>query len=316
MQRHIILVLEGGGAKIPLPLGMLEELEENLKTVEPVRPDYKLSHHIDCLVSTSAGSVISSVLSLGQWDCKKISFEILQVLPRIFRRQHLVKSPLYDKEEYVRLYKSRVSRTATMSDAVPKTLITAVNMCDGRTHFFKSWEEKDGKLSMPEAAKRSFSAPYYFGPTIDKQGKAVWMDGGVGVYNLPLTEAYVEACRQGWLAEGHQTHILALGCGQRKLGVPFKEASSRRWIRRLARSLKFFFNLRDGGRARAQSSIAQVNAIKAIASRVDNLSFQWVTWEDMPEDLDEMDNIDAMMTYYKKGRELGRTINTQPFVSQ
>ena len=90
------------------------------------------------------------------------------------------------------------SSSVLMKNCKTKFLSTAVSLIDFKTHFFKSWEEKDGIIPLRDVIARSFAAPYYFGTLVDETKKNVWMDGGSGESNTPLTIAYAEAINLGY----------------------------------------------------------------------------------------------------------------------
>ena len=166
---------------------------------------------------------------------------------------------------------------------------------------------------MTEASCRSFAAPYYFGEIVDQKKKAIWGDGGMGIFNLPLLEAYTQAKANGWLEPGHHTHILALCGGSSNYTVDFNNFNHRRAIGRLVRGIRFFMNPEEGGSARATATMQQIRWLDFHKKSYDNLTFQWTDWLDMPENLDRMDNWKARWKYYDKGMELAKTIDLTAF---
>jgi hypothetical protein len=143
----------------------------------------------------------------------------------------------------------------------------------------------------------------------DPKSRAVWLDGGCGVQNLPLWEAFVECRRRGWLDDGNEVHMLALGCGRTKFWMGYKEATKGLPIARTLRAVRYFNSLKSGSLARNQATMVQVKNMQAMTDTLDNFTFQFVDWADIPKKLDKMDNIKARYQYLEKGEELGRSID-------
>jgi hypothetical protein len=311
MQKHIVLVIEGSGAKMPMQVAEIEYIETKLNKL--------MTEIFDLTVTTSAGAVETSILNTAKMRCVMLK-DILMgkrtdtnknttaFIKKIFTPKGLFSIPRYDQQQYVRQYNQLIG-DVPMSASIIQCLMTSVNECDGLTHFFKSWEDKDGKLKMTDATCKSFAAPYFFGEIIDDASKAIWGDGGIGVCNLPLVEAYTQARLNGWLEPGHQTHILALCAGFAKYTVDFNKYKKYNWLSKLISGLKYFTNLKNGGCARASATVQQIRWLQANTKTYDNLTFQFVNWENMPKDLDAMDNWKARWTYYDKGVELAKTID-------
>ena len=303
-----ILVLEGGGAKGPLEVGMLETLEKNTG-----KKTYEI---FDMVFTTSIGAVIGSILGTGLYSAAELNEILMKELPNVFKPRNpfsRLLPPIYDINTYRYLYvtyvESRLRKQVKMGDMKNKFAYTTINMCDGLNHFFKSWKPDEAEERMIDSAPRSFAAPYFFGQIEDKKNKSVWLDGGCGPLNLPLWEAFIEANKHNWFNGKNSVHILALGSGRPKLHMGFREATKGGPIRSTARAVKYFTSISEGGLARAQSTMVQVKNMKSLSESMDNFTFQFVDWKGMPEELDKMDNVDARFEYAKKGRELGEKIN-------
>lgn len=313
MEHHIILVLEGGGAKGPIHVGELSYLEGRLSELKN-NPNLKLVDFIDLFVTTSIGGVEASIYCTGKlsvpdfWDILEPS------LKSIFTAKRPWSIPRYDWKSYLRLYEKNIGKDVKFSDTKSDFMFTTVDMVTGRNHFPKSWKEKYADHGMPELVHRTFAAPLFFGGVYDAVEKAIWSDGGVGFFNLPLIEAYAQALTNGWLEEGHHTHILALGTGRKQYRLDFKKESKKRAIRKAVFEIKRFFSKDDGGMARAVSAHTQINTLKKFERGYKGrLSFQWVDWFPMPKKLDKMDNWKARFSYYNKGKQLGTEIDLNPF---
>ncbi|MBF0554422.1 MAG: patatin-like phospholipase family protein [Nitrospirae bacterium] len=305
MSHYNILVLEGGGAKGPYEMGVLERLEE--------KAQQRIPHFIDLVVSTSVGSVLGSLICTDTRPAAEWSKIILDELPSFFTKRGCMSIPLYDKQNYAKCFEKYVRSPYYMAELPLMFMVTSVDRCQPRTHYFKSWEEKDGQIPVVEATMRSFSAPYFFGATIDEVGSKVWLDGGMGADNLPLTEAYIETLLQGWLGVGNTANILAIGSGRKDEYVPFDQAKKSNIFSQTLDQFKSFVNITEGGLARTLSSLEQVRSMIAITKATPNLSFQFIDWPNIPDNLDKMDDVDDRMIYYKKGLEDGENIDIIPF---
>jgi len=319
MEKHVILVVEGGGAKMPLETAQIEYIEDHL--------DKPITEIADLVVTTSAGSVIMSVLATKAMLCKRYNRILLgkrvdsdrktkAFIKKMFTSRGLLSVPRYDRQKFIDKYEEIVGEYVALKDSAVPFIMTSVDECDGRTHFFKSWEKKDGVLAMDRVACRSFAAMWFFGEMVDRARKALWTDGGVGIFNLPLTKAYVQARANGWLNEGHHTHVLAICSGYSKYTTDFhKYTKLRTKIGRAVKGLKFFINPGEGGGARAMCTMEQIREMEYNAKSYDGtngqgkLTFQYTQWVNMPKKLDAMDNWKARWEYYEAGMQLARDID-------
>jgi hypothetical protein len=307
MIQHIILVLQGGGAKGPIQLGELAVLEEKLKI--------NISKKVDAIVTTSMGSVEGSVLTVDDKYAKDIWAILQPSLKTIFKPKHFWSFPRLLFSSYLDLYSKSVG-DFKFGDAQTKFIMTSVGMTNAKNHFFKSWHEKDANFKMANMACRSFAAPFYFGGIEDTVTQEVYLDGGTGLCNLPLIEAYCEAVAQGWLSEGHSTHILALGSGNANYDWSYNKCTKGWKIWKLIKQIIRSFSFVNGGLAKLQSSTYQVGVVDYIAKYTPNLTLQWINWDNMPKKLDKMDDWKSGKIYYDKGLELGEWIDIQPFLKK
>lgn len=297
-----ILVLEGGGAKGPFEIGVLQSIEE--------RTNKKIADIFDAFVTTSIGSVNASILVTKKLTCADIGKLMMTYLPDIFKKRFL-RVPKYDREAYVKLFHRFVGSNIKLGNAKTNFVITSTNMCDGLNHFFKSYKDDEGALPITEATCRSFAAPLYFGQVNDPKAKAIWLDGGCGIENLPLWQAYVEARRLNWIQEG--LHIMAIGCGHSRYSIPYDEGSKGGPLRQTARAIRYFNSIVDGSLARNQSTAVQVATMKALADASNKFTFQYIDWPGyMPKRLDKMDNVKARYEYYETGLAVGLDVDIKP----
>lgn len=325
MDKHVVLVIEGGGAKIPYETAQVEYVER--------KTHKRITDIVDLAVTTSAGTVIMSCLSLGM-SCEDFNRLLLgsridsnkdtdAVLKRLFTKRGFLKVPLYSSAPFVEIHRKQFGADSRLGDSAIPFMCTSVNETDGMTHFFKSWESKDATIHMSDAACRSFAAMWYFGEIPDPSTKSVWTDGGVGIFNLPLTKAYVQARANGWLDEGHHTHILAICSGYSDYTVPYKDYVRRKsGILRALKGVKFFVNPGEGGGARAMCTMEQIRELEFNTKSYTGecgrgkLTFQYIQWPDMPKDLDVMDNWKARWQYYDRGRADATAIDIKALLKE
>lgn len=309
LQKHVVVVGEGAGAKIIFISAMLEYLEKQLgKTVV---------EWSDLAVTTSASSVIFSVLCTDRITAAQFNQILLNGFLKDMFTPKGLSIPRYNREAYVEEFKKVVGDPTYMNESLIPLIMTSFSTCtDGLTHFFKSWEDEDGKMKMTEAACRSFAAPYFFGEMEDDRNQTFWADGGLGIFNLPAMNAYAQARANGWLNPGHHTHFLMLGGGYSQYWLDFNQAKKGGEVRKLFEQGLNFMNFEDGGLARASSTVEQIRLMSFLASTYDPAGIKSAamtvdcgTWEDMPKDLDKMDNWKACQVYYQHGLEVAKTLD-------
>lgn len=293
-----ILALDGGGAMGTIPMTILKDMEEKLG-----KPIYE---EFDMILGVSVGAIIGGMLSTGLISAKNMNDKFIDALPIIFDRRLRIPilEPKYNRKNVQNVMATVVPPLMKMKDACKtKFVCTSINMVDGRPHYFKSWEDKDGELNLCCAIDRSYAAPLYFGTIADKTNQAVWMDGGCGGENSPIMESFIEVCRQGWAKE--RVHILSLGCGSSDYSVPFNKAKNYKNIRQV----EYYMNPIEGGLSRVQSSILQTTWMDTIDKALENVTFQRVTKLKLNKNMDKMDAIKYTKEYINIGEELSSKID-------
>lgn len=293
-----ILVIDGGGAKGPIAATILSNI---------VRVLGKEIHEVfDLVWGSSVGAIIGGVLSTGVLRMDTFYPLLLSALPKVFTPQLHIPfiGNKYSRTPLDEIIRCHIGGEFKMKHCETKFVCTSVNMVDGRTHFFKSWEDKDGELTVLNALSRSYAAPYYFGSIKDKAGNAVWLDGGTGNMSSPTVEAYVEACRLDWLKNEH-VHMLSLGCGESPFSMPYKKASSYRALRQLY----YFMSPMDGGLARRQCDRTNEEVLSGIAGQHQDFTFQRLEKYDLDPKMDIMDGVKYMNQYIEIGEQLSEQVD-------
>jgi hypothetical protein len=292
-----ILSIDGGGVLGTIPLMVLKSMEQNLG--KPICETF------DLIVGTSIGAAVGGVLSTGKMTAEKLSSTMLSAFEVIFKNRY--KIPILQKLyriSDIRDFLDSYLKDMTMSQCKTKFFSTSLSYIDGLTHFFKSWEEKDGKLNLTEAIIRSVSAPVYFGKTVDKVNKGVWGDGGCGNMVDPSMQAYIEASRQGWLGK-EPVHIISLGCGDSFKGDTFEKCSKFNNLQEIA----YYFNLASGGLARAQSDKTYEAWLQTLSEGSSGFTTQRIQEFGISKKIDKLDGIKYIPEFIKVGEKLAKEVD-------
>lgn len=292
-----ILSIDGGGALGVIPLTVLKKIEEHMK-----KPIHEL---FDLVIGTSVGAIIGGVVSSGKLPTADFHKQMLEDLPKIFHRRlrFPIFQPKYDRKNVEKSITSKIG-DIPMKDCVTKFMCTSINYVDGRPHFFKSWEDKDGQLKLSQALLRSSAAPLYFGKIVDDAEKAVWIDGGCGGLNDPAMQGYIEALRQDWLPN-EKVHLLSIGCGQTFKGIPFDKCKKFKNIREVA----FYLDIEDGGLARAQMSMVQDSWLNSFSAENSNFTAQRVQMYNFPNKMSKLDNVKNLSNFIAFGEKMAEEVD-------
>lgn len=284
-----VLVLDGGGAKGVIQSTIIKEIEAQIG---------KPCHEIfDLIVGTSVGAILGSILASGKVTGEECHAMVKDNLAKVFKKR-LFRMPKYSRKALNEAFESAIGKGFRMGDCCTPFVCTAVNMVDGRTHYFKSWERQDSHLLLVDAVTRSYAAPFFFGAVKDEVNQSVWLDGGTGNANNPLLEAVIETIRQEWM-NNEPVHILNIGTGYHNYAYPYAKASRSKTLRQLS----FYMNPGDGGLARNQSILSRVAQVDALSKCLDNFTYQRLDKE-ISERLDTLDGVRFMTEYEEIGKSL------------
>jgi patatin-like phospholipase/acyl hydrolase len=294
MDTKRIAVWSGGGAKGLIQISCAAELEKKGYVFGPNNG----TAGYDLFVCASVGSINGLLMSLGY----KKANEILQLYPalmdQIFKRRSFLLVPIYDRTNFVNPWMNIVPAKTLMKECKIPTIITSVEACEDITHFFKSWEPEDGNETVLATVVKSFAAPYFFGQINDSKNRKVWYDGGCGSYNLPIDEAWEQALLNQWYGK-YNIEIHAFGTGYSSEMVPYETASKDRWLRQTLKFLDFG----DGGMARSQSRMDNVNCMKNRAKSLPCVHFRYFDIR-ISESLDKMDDLKHKQEYIDLGKKM------------
>jgi hypothetical protein len=283
-----ILEIDGGGIKGVIPAEICAELEGYLR-----KPLYQV---FDLISGTSTGAILGSQLAAGvpASVCRDL---YVKRGPEVFKARSKWLPWNWTKEKYDRnlvlgalsdsfnLNSELKTRTPIMNQLKTKYMCTSVSIVDEQNHYFKSWEEKDGKIPVLDAVARSFAAAYYFGAINDPKNQQVWADGGEGLDNCTARSCLIEAIMQDWMKEG--VYILSLGCGYVKAGRPYAEAAKMSLVGESA----FYINL-----ARRQSVADQIFEVEQLEKKGQGVSMDRLDVE-IPASWDQLDAVSHIQDF-------------------
>jgi patatin-like phospholipase/acyl hydrolase len=205
--RFRILAVDGGGIRGLIPALVLERLEALIKQRDPTAT---IASSFDLIAGTSTGGLIALALTTpgddGEpaldpaamidlytgADARQIfTRPPLERLPVVSRVSELL-DPKYGLDNLRRVLEARFGER-TISEALTGVLVTAYDMKERTTRFFKPWNEEGASLTCVEAGLATCAAPTYF-PALELDGGAL-VDGGVFVNN-PTIAAVIEALKR------------------------------------------------------------------------------------------------------------------------
>jgi len=249
-RRRRILSLDGGGVRGLLSLGVLSELEAELRRRSGDN-DYRLSQYFDLIGGTSTGSIIATALAFG-WEVSDVWATYRELMPQVFGKTlgSGILKPLYPEKPLARALKKFFEGETLESPNLETGLaIFTKRMNSGSAWSFcnnPDWNYYDNlKPTDDYAPNRTFllrslvqasaAAPHYFrgvhmaikadDPEGRKNEPAYFIDGGVCGYNNPalemLTMVRDPAYGFEWPLGADKIYMLSIGTGfAREVGNP------------------------------------------------------------------------------------------------
>ncbi|MCK9440284.1 MAG: patatin-like phospholipase family protein [Methanothrix sp.] len=290
-----ILVIDGGAARGIICTAFLKELE-----IKIGKPLYEI---FDLIVGTSVGGIIGGVLSIGKINAQELHALMYKFVYKIFNPNFFwipFLTSKYNNSNFDSIFTQYIGENLLLSDLLVKFVCTSVNKIDGKTHYFKSWEEKDGKIKLLDAIKRTSAAPYYF-KHIRENGN-VWLDGGTGNANCPLLEAIIDITKLGWLEDN--INILSLGTGYTTNNKSYKDAIK---FGSLGDLLCYMYPL-EGGLARNQTVSTNLILLNTFSKYYPKFVFNRVDGE-LDREIYGTDKIKYIDKYQEIGKSWINKIN-------
>lgn len=238
-----ILALDGGGLRGVMTLGMLREIETQLRVRHGNDPAFRLSDYFDLIAGTSTGAIIAGALSLGM-TVDEVYGHYLRLGKFVFKRSLLRWGALrakYDADD-VRTALQGVYGNCTMGNGDFKTglLVQTKRLDTGspwpitnnpNARYFLGGTQattipnKDYPLW--QVVRASTAAPYFFDPETIQIGKAAgglkavrgdFVDGGVSPSNNPALQALMTATMDGyrlrWKTGADELLVVSVGTGK------------------------------------------------------------------------------------------------------
>ena len=228
-----ILQIDGGGVKGIIPAVICAEIERLVG-----KPIYEI---FDLITGTSTGAVIGGTLAAGVSAQELKQFYLTHVVDQFRHGRSLLLPwnwfrPKYERSKFQTMIQTAIG-DCSICDTKTNFMATTFNLCSQRTHFIKSWEEKDRKWKLIDVISwSSLSAVYYFDKinvptyewvyespegTQENMMGAVFQDGGQGQNNSTLTFDLFECLANDY----RNVFILSIGTGQYDDRIKYSVAS-------------------------------------------------------------------------------------------
>jgi len=303
-----ILQIDGGGVRGIIPAIICAEIEQNVG-----RP---INEIFDLITGTSTGAVIGGSLAFGI-AATTVRDLYLTAVPELFKRRPLWNPKNWFREKYDRTeFQEQLRKylgNQKMSQAKTKYMATAFNLSSQRTHFIKSWDDKDNRWNIVDVISWSaLSAAFYFGKinvpnynwtltnamsaTEQKIG-ATFQDGGQGISNCTLGFDLDECLANDW----HDVFILSIGTGQRSMYIPYKKTAKTGYI---AQVIDYIFQ------ARNEATPTQFLTAKYVANKREDYILSRLD-ANISKKQEPLDSIKYVDEYEKIGNELAKKVPYQ-----
>jgi patatin-like phospholipase/acyl hydrolase len=200
-----VLSLNGGGARGLFTINVLAEIERIIEQTTG-KINVNVGDYFDLITGTSIGGILALGLASGK-TARQLEVVFRKQAPAIFpvqkhswlfpklrRNLRLIRRPLYDSAPLAETIASMVSKTATFNDLQRRVMIPTVNLSTGKPQFFKTPHNpdfnRDGRLTLLDAALATSAAPSYFAPHYCCELDAYFADGGLIANNPSLIGMY------------------------------------------------------------------------------------------------------------------------------
>lgn len=285
-----ILALDGGGLRGILTLGILQQIEDELRARHGGDAGFRLCHYFDLIAGTSTGAIIAAALAIGL-TVEEITASYRQLGSRVFERSFLRQGLFrakYDERRLIEELKKLFGAEEALGGAslltgllvVIKRLDTAspwpVSNNPGGKYFQSrpSGSIGNGDYKLWQAVRASTAAPDYFDPeriTIAQMPDHLpvygdFVDGGVSPYNNPAFQAFMYATIGGyrvqWTAAADKLLLVSVGTGVHDPAVQRSQVAA-------AHALRALLSMMDDCAA-LQETLLQWMSRSATARRIDS----------------------------------------------
>jgi predicted acylesterase/phospholipase RssA len=238
-----ILALDGGGLRGILTLGILEKIEQDLRT----RHDDKtlvLSDYFDLIAGTSTGAIIAAALAMG-WTVGELTKKYFELGEKVFEKSFLRKGLLRAKYDEALLKKELRSVYGSDTTLGSDKLLTGLLVVTKRHDTGSCWpignnprgkyfgnRKTDDKHTLAnsqyplwQVVRASTAAPAYFDSETIEIGtaktatvKGEFIDGGMSSFNNPalmaVMYATLEGYRMNWPTGADRLLVVSVGTGR------------------------------------------------------------------------------------------------------
>lgn len=256
-----ILALDGGGLRGILTLGILQQIEDELRARHGGDTGFRLCHYFDLIAGTSTGAIIAAALAIGL-TVEEITTSYRQLGSRVFERSFLRQGLFrakYDERRLIEELKRLFGADETLGGASLLTgLLVVIKRLDTASpwpvsnnpggKYFKSRPTGsigNGDYKLWQAVRASTAAPDYFDPeriTIAQMPGHLpvygdFVDGGVSPYNNPAFQAFMYATIGGyrvkWTAAADKLLLVSVGTGVHDPAVQRSQVAAAHALRAL-----------------------------------------------------------------------------------
>jgi len=236
-----ILALDGGGLRGILTLGILKQIEDELRQRHGGAAGFRLCHYFDLIAGTSTGAIIAAALAIGM-SVEDITKKYFALGSRVFKRSLLRQGwyrAKYDDELLIKELKAVFGADTTLgSKDVLTGLLIVIKRLDTvspwpvsnnpKGKYFASREGGtigNGDYPLWQTVRASTAAPDYFDPeriTIAQLPDHVpvygdFVDGGVSPFNNPALQAVMYSTIKGyrieWETGPEKLFVVSVGTG-------------------------------------------------------------------------------------------------------
>lgn len=198
-----ILSLNGGGVRGLFTINVLAEIERIIEQ-NTDQKNIKVGDYFDLIVGTSIGGILALGLASGK-SARELEAVFRVQAPKIFPSKawlvtqwRAAVSVRYHSKPLFDAVTSMIGDEVTFNDLTRRVMLPAVNLSTGKPQFFKTPHNpmfnRDGRLTLIDAAMATSAAPTYFTPHYCKDLDAYFADGGL-VANNPSFIALHEVLR-------------------------------------------------------------------------------------------------------------------------
>ena len=235
-RKRRLLTLDGGGIRGILSLGILEELEGQLRRARGTGEDFRLCQFFDYIGGTSTGAILAACLALGKSVSELIDF-YRELGPKIFDKASLLKRlrHLYESGPLEKQLEATFGADTDLGSSDLQCLLLVVTrnattdspwpISSNPMARYNERSRPDCNLRIPlwKLVRASTAAPIFFPPEVvswdpeDESKTFVFVDGGVTPYNNPsfllFRMATAAPYKLGWSTGERDLMLVSVGTG-------------------------------------------------------------------------------------------------------